>query len=203
MEPKLILVGGGGHCRSCIDVIEEQGQYSIKGIIDLPESRFKTVLGYEVIGTDDDIHTFCRDNISFLITIGQIDTPVHRMRLYQIIRKAGGILSTIISPLAYVSKHAHIGEGTIIMHNATVNVGAQVGKNCIINTKALIEHDAIVEDHCHVSTGAVVNGGSFLGEGTFLGSCSVVREYTKVGKYSVIGFNFKVIQDLPEESFLK
>ena len=37
MENKnLILVGGGGHCRSVIDVAESAG-YTIKGILDLPE----------------------------------------------------------------------------------------------------------------------------------------------------------------------
>lgn len=203
MKPGIILVGGGGHCRSCIDVIEAQGEYGIEGIIDLPGKRSGELLGYEIIGTDDDIQALCQDHEFFLVTIGQINTPDNRIRLYRIIKKAGGILPAIISPLAHVSKHAEIGEGTVIMHGSIVNAGAQIGENCIINTKALIEHDAIIGDHCHISTGAVINGGTIVGKGTFFGSCSVSREYIKIGRNSVIGFNLKVSRDLPEGSHLK
>lgn len=41
MKPKLILIGGGGHCHSAIDVIEEEGRYQIAGIVDLPENLAK------------------------------------------------------------------------------------------------------------------------------------------------------------------
>ena len=34
----------------------------------------------------------------------------------------------IISPKAYVSKEAKIGEGTIIMHGAIVNKNSKIGK---------------------------------------------------------------------------
>ena len=50
----LILVGGGGHCKSVIDVAESAG-YNIWGIIDMPEDVGNRIFGYKVIGTDDDI----------------------------------------------------------------------------------------------------------------------------------------------------
>ena len=45
------------------------------------------------------------------------------------------ILPVIVSPNAYVSKRAQIGNGTIIYHDAIVNTNAKIGKNCIINKK--------------------------------------------------------------------
>ena len=38
-KEKLILVGGGGHCKACIDVIEEQGKFEILGILDLKDRK--------------------------------------------------------------------------------------------------------------------------------------------------------------------
>ena len=46
----LLLIGGGGHCRSCIDVIEAEGKYSIAGIVNQPGENTDPVLGYEVLG---------------------------------------------------------------------------------------------------------------------------------------------------------
>jgi hypothetical protein len=48
MKPKIILVGGGGHCHSCIDVIEQEGKFEIAGIVDAIKGGEK-VLGYPVL----------------------------------------------------------------------------------------------------------------------------------------------------------
>ena len=51
----IILIGGGGHCISCIDVVEKTDQYEILGILDV-KAKVGTKIGkYEVIGTDDEI----------------------------------------------------------------------------------------------------------------------------------------------------
>ena len=50
----IILIGGGGHCHSCIDVIEAEGKYRILGVLELPELLGSKIMDYEVIGTDDD-----------------------------------------------------------------------------------------------------------------------------------------------------
>ena len=33
-KKQIILIGGGGHCKSCIDVIESTNEFSIAGIVD-------------------------------------------------------------------------------------------------------------------------------------------------------------------------
>ena len=71
---KLYLIGGGGHCKSCIDVIEQTQEYKIEGIFDVKERVGEKVLGYEIIGDDNDIEKYQEDQNYFLITIGQIKT---------------------------------------------------------------------------------------------------------------------------------
>ena len=177
MKKKLILIGGGGHCKSCIDVIEQSNQYKIIGILDKADLVDQKVLGYETIGTDEQIEQLASEGYSFLITVGQIRTSELRQKLYIDLIRCNASLATIISPRAYVSKHAVVGEGTIIMHDALINAGAQIGKNCIINSKALIEHDTKVGDHCHISTAAIINGGTEVKKGSFFGSNAVSKEY--------------------------
>ena len=178
MSKPLILVGGGGHCKSVIDVAESAG-YTILGILDRPEEVGKRVLDYEVIGTDDEMAKY-KDQSEFVVTVGQIKSPALRIKLHQMLDNAGCQLATVISPLAHVSKYATIGEGTVVMHQATVNADAKVGKGCIINTFANIEHDVEIGDYCHISTGAMINGGADIAEGTFIGSQSVVNQGVKI-----------------------
>jgi len=176
---KLILLGGGGHCKSCIDVIEQEGKYEITGILDAKELVGQKILGYEIIGTDAEIGRLVKEEYSFLVTVGQIKTSAIRKKLFSLLNENSAKIATVISPRAYISKHATIAKGTIIMHNVLVNASASIGENCIINTKALIEHDAIIEDFCHISTSAVVNGGVLVKEGSFFGSNAVSKEYVE------------------------
>ena len=196
----MVLIGGGGHCKSCIDVIEQEGKYKVAGIVDLPEKLHQKILDYEIITTDDDLPQLVKEYKYFLITLGQIKSPEKRIRIFQTLKELGAKLPVMISPLAYVSKHAEIGDGTIIMHHALINAGAKIGSNCIINTKALIEHDAIIGNHCHIATGAVINGGVKVGSGTFFGSNAVCKEYIEIAENAVIGCGAKIIKNVPPNS---
>lgn len=191
-KPKLILIGAGGHAHACIDVIEQHGGYQIAGLVGRPNEMHAQHLGYAVIATDNDLAALSKVHQYAFITIGQIQTPDHRIRLYQRAFELGFQLPVIIAPTAYVSRHATIGAGTIVMHGAIVNAGASVGNNCIINTRALVEHDAMVADHCHISTGAILNGDVHVGAGSFVGSGSVVKEGVTLGQRGVVGMGLAV-----------
>jgi sugar O-acyltransferase (sialic acid O-acetyltransferase NeuD family) len=173
---EILLIGGGGHCRSVIDVIEQEKKFHIAGIIDQKELIGEKVLGYPVIGCDEDLPHLRETYQYACITIGHITSNALRCKLFDLLETLRYELPVIISPLAYVSSHATLGQGTVVMHQALVNATAQIGKNCIINTKVLIEHDAVVENNCHISTGAIVNGGVVVKENTFYGSNATSKE---------------------------
>ena len=182
----IILIGGGGHCKSVIDVIEQEGRFEIAGIVDKPELLGSNVLGYSVIGNDSDLGNLAKRYQYALITVGQIKSPLLRIKLFDLATEAGFILPSIISPNAYVSKYASIGNGVIIMHNALVNVSASIGDNCIVNSKALIEHDCSISKHCHISTNATINGGVIVQSGCFIGSGTITKESITIGENSFI-----------------
>ncbi|WP_374028795.1 NeuD/PglB/VioB family sugar acetyltransferase [Bdellovibrio bacteriovorus] len=182
----LYLIGAGGHCASCIDVIRATGVFNIRGIFDLAEKVGSTLNGVPIIGTDADLPKYINKKAFFLITVGQIKTPQLRKKIFQQLVDLGAQLATVISPRAYVSASASIGEGTIVLHDALVNANAIIGVNCIVNTKSLIEHDSVVGSHCHVSTAAVINGGCNVQEGSFIGSNAVLKEGLKVAANSVL-----------------
>jgi sugar O-acyltransferase (sialic acid O-acetyltransferase NeuD family) len=194
----LILVGGGGHCRSCIDVIESTKSYEIVGIVEQIGAEEGSVLGHPIIGTDVDLDGLMRNCPTTLITVGQIKTPELRKHLFQMVQDFGGTFPVVTSPHAYVSERAKVGAGTIVMHGATINVGASVGANCIVNSHALVEHDVNIGSHTHISTGARVNGGVSIGEGTFLGSGAVVNQGITIGSNCVIRSGALIRSDVPE-----
>jgi sugar O-acyltransferase (sialic acid O-acetyltransferase NeuD family) len=192
----LILLGGGGHAKACLDVILSTKKYNVTGYIDMRESILSR-LGIPYLGQDTEISRFVKSAV-FLITVGQISRSDIRNKLYQKLKELNASLATVVSPHAYVSPFARLGEGTIIMHDALVQFNALIGANCIINDKALIEHDAQVGMHCHISTGAIINGGVVVGNDVFVGSGAIIRNGIIISNNVVVGAGSNVLKHVEE-----
>lgn len=192
---QLLIVGGGGHCRSCVDVIEAEGRYQIAGIVDAvaPER-----CEYPWLGGDEVLPIWVPKVRHALVAVGQVKTGAVRQRLFEMLREMAAVLPRIVSPRAHVSLKADLGDGTVVMHGAVVNAFASVGENCIVNSLALVEHDAQVASHCHISTGARLNGGVHVGAGSFVGSGSVIHEGVVIGQGCVIAAGAVVRADIPD-----
>lgn len=194
IQRPLILIGGGGHCKSVIEVAESAG-YNILGILDKPEEIGKNVLGYKIVGEDDDIIKYI-DKAEFIITVGFIKNPSLRIKLFDKIKNTGGKLATIIASTARVSKRTSIGEGTVIMHNALVNADVWIGDNVIINNYSNVEHDVYIGNQCHISTGAMINGDCHIGDNVFVGSQSVIVNGKHVCDNTIIGAGTVVCKNI-------
>jgi len=193
----IVLIGAGGHCRSCIDAIESEGRWRIAAIVGQAAQLGSSILGYPIDAVDADLSALRQRFAHALVTVGQIDSAALRIRLYQDALALGFSLPGVKASSAYVSAHASVGAGTLVGHGAIVNAGAKIGENCIINSRALIEHDAIIGNHCHISTGAVLNGNVHLGEGSFIGSAAVVRESVQLGQQCFVAMGMRVSDAVP------
>ena len=202
-KQEIILLGAGGHCKSCIDAISSISKYSILGIIDKDCSSTKHILGHNVMGTDKDLESLLFRCSDALVTIGQIKSPEIRISLFERAKSLGVNFPVICSHLSYLSKSAQIGEGTILLHGSLINTSARVGVNCIINTKALIEHDARIGSHCHVSTGAIINGCVRVEDRCFIGSGAVIHEGVTIGSGSIISAGQIIRKDVASKSVVK
>lgn len=199
-KKSVLIIGAGGHAKSCIDVIEQIGNYRISGIVGLPSEIGKKVLNYKIIDSDQNLADHVQDYKNALIAVGQISTASLRIQLFEKVIEAGFNLPTFISPSATVSPHSKIGRGTIVMPGAVLNAGSVIGENCIINSQAIIEHDVEISNHCHVSTGAILNGNVSLGTGSFIGSGATIKEGVKIGPNSLVGMGQAVRKDLSSGS---
>lgn len=191
----IILVGNGGHARSCIDVLET-GHWNIYGLIARGENEVGSqVCGYPICGTDTELSKFISYAPSALVAIGHIKDCRPRIQAFNRIRAAGFQIPSIVSPFAFVSSTARIGPGTIVMPGAIICSGVTIGANCIINTQAVIDHDSSIGDHTHISTAATVNGSVRVGSRCFIGSKSAIIQEVSIGDDSIVGIGAIIRKD--------
>jgi sugar O-acyltransferase (sialic acid O-acetyltransferase NeuD family) len=199
-KSKVILVGAGGHAASCIEIIEEENKHKIIGLIGMPHEVGNKLLGYEVIGTDEDPKLLLKYSNKLILGIGQIKSPTPRIEITSKFISNGFKFLTVISPSSRISKNANIGTGTVIMQNSTINAGTLIGDYSIINTGAIIEHNSRIGNFTHISTGVILNGNTSIGNKTFIGSGSIVKEQTTIGNQCIVGMGVHVRHDLSDNS---
>jgi sugar O-acyltransferase (sialic acid O-acetyltransferase NeuD family) len=199
---KIILLGGGGHCKSVIDTIQDSKLYEIAGIIDLKQNVGKDVNGVRILDSDDNLIKYKDIGIDkVFITIGSIGDISLRLRLYDLAQKIGFKMPTIIDNTAIVAKNVKVEKGTFIGKGVIININSTIGSSCIINSGSIIEHDCIINDFVHVASGATLCGGVTIGKNTHIGANSTVIQYKNIGENVMIGAGSVVIKDI--ESNLK
>ncbi len=192
----ILLIGGGGHCRSVIDTINKTGIYDQIGIID--DSRDECS-GIPIVGSDEDVYRL--HDLGWtdaFITVGSTGDTAVRRSLYDMVKKVGFEIPVIIDPSAIVSDDVVIGKGTFVAKGAIINTGCMIGECVIINTGAIIEHDCRIGSFAHVSPGATLCGQTEIGDDTHVGAGSVIRQLIRVGHDSLIGAGSVVVKDIPD-----
>lgn len=195
-KESIVLVGGGGHCKSCIEIIKSSDLFCISGIVDAHLPKGTKVLGNYVIGSDDELEMVFKKVKNAHITVGHIETSKIRKKIYHNLKRIGFNVSNLISNTSHISEFSKYEDGNSFMSYTYVNAGSKIGKCNIINNKVLIEHDCQIGDFNHISTGAIINGSVSLGNDCFIGSGSVIRNNISICDKAVIGIGSVVVKDI-------
>jgi len=199
----IILVGAGGHAKSCIDVINQHAVFQVAGLIDNGKKIGSRFMGITIIGNDDDLEDVRFQYSSALVSVGQIKSCEIRRNLFEKLVALKFAMPLIVSRTATVSGYSHLEPGTIVMPGSIIGPNVQIGMNCIVNSGALVEHDCEIGAHCHIATRAVLNGNVHVGKGSFVGSGAIVRQGVKIGSDCVISMGARVFHDVPDGTTLR
>lgn len=196
---KILLIGGGGHCRSVLDCLLQTKEYMDVGILGTREEIGKSVLGIPILGTDEDLYDLRQKGYRYaFVTVGSVGNPFLRVQLYQKAKEVGYQIPNIIDPSAMVSAYAHLEEGIFIGKGAIVNAGAHILHGAIINTGSIVEHDCRIDSFAHIAPGVVLSGGVHIGEQTHIGSNSTVKQMITIGAHSIIGMGSVVLKEISD-----
>ncbi len=160
---RLLIVGAGGFGRAVADAMPDGSV--VAGFVDDRGRSCGPVMGLPVMGTTADLPTLRRAFDALVVAIGD---NRRRRELCETASTLGYRLAPIVHPRAWVSAHAHIGPGSIVMAGAIVGTEAVIGSGVIINAGAIVDHHAVVGDHAHLGVGSGLSGGARLGDGVWL-----------------------------------
>ncbi len=187
MSEKIILVGGGGHCKVVIDAIKKAGIFEVEGVLD--PAQTDDILGVKICGNDNKMKELFEKGIkNAFITVGSTGDCSLRKKLYKKAKDIGFEFPVIIHPRAEIADDVggEIGCGTFIAASATVNPGTKIGENVIVNTSASVDHDCVIGDFAHIAPGAVLSGGVEVGEEAHIGTGANITQYARIEKGELV-----------------
>jgi sugar O-acyltransferase (sialic acid O-acetyltransferase NeuD family) len=193
---KTILVfGAGGHAKVVLDILERQRRYEVIGLVGRKHEN-GTILGYPIIGSDEDSALLARWDCSGIIAVG--DNAIRSRIAGRVIRSVPCFrFVSAIHPRASIGKGVMVGDGSVIMAGVVINTGAVIGQHCIINTNASVDHDSRLEDFVFVAPGVSIGGNARVGawSAIYIGAC--VAPGISIGENTIVGAGATVVRDLP------
>lgn len=136
---------------------------------------------------------FSSSEVSLLMAVGYGDLNRNRQKIYESVKGMGYTIETYIHPDAKVYTES-VGEGSIIMPNAFVDVFCEIGVNAVIWGNCSLAHHAKVGNHCWLATGCVLSGSAELGDNSFVGVGATIVNQVKVGTHNVIGAGSLIVK---------
>lgn len=199
MKKKLLLIGGGGHCKSILDTLYRCNSYGEIGIIEQSQTLNKKVLDSHIIGTEEDLPMLKKDGYTdAFISVGSIGNPTVRIKLYKQMLNLGFVLINIIDTTSYIGFNCRFGNGVFIGKNVTLNADVNVKDGAIINTNAVIEHDCEIGAFVHIAPGSTICGNVSIGNNTHIGAGATVIQSVHIGKDVIVGAGSVVVDSIKD-----
>ncbi len=197
LQASFFIFGSGGHAKVVLDTLLTAGYSDIRLFDDNPARLHLQVLGYPVSGLRSALIHQARlqEKAHVIVAVGH---NTQRQSIYEDLLAQNIAFGQAIHPQSYIARSVKLGQGVMIMAQATLHPEAEIGDNAIVNTAAVIEHDCVVGPHSHIAPHATLCGSASIGQTTLIGAGAVVLPGIKVGQGCIIGAGAVVTEDVPD-----
>jgi len=197
----IVIVGGGGHAKMCIDIILSQQSFNIIGIID---NKMLSIGNFNVIGNDLLLPKLYDNGITYAInTIGGGMNLSLRRKMSDKLRSLGFFLPSIFHSKAIIEDSAEIHSGCQIMAGAIVGSYAKLKQDCIVNSGAIVSHDCQIGNNTHITPGAILAGNVTVGNDCLIGMGSTIFYDVKIGNNVIINNGINIYRNLEDNARIK
>jgi sugar O-acyltransferase (sialic acid O-acetyltransferase NeuD family) len=186
----LIIVGAGGHALSVGDAALSAG-WTVVGFYSPDGAGSASILGPVLTSLD----ALDLSETAFALGIG---TNHLRQTVAEDIsqRFAQTEIVSIVHATAWVSPHATVRPGAVILAHTSVGPGSTVGHGALLNIGTSLDHESSLGDYASLGPGARTGGNVSVGERTMIGIQAGILHGVTVGSDCVVGANSLVNSDL-------
>jgi sugar O-acyltransferase (sialic acid O-acetyltransferase NeuD family) len=204
-KPYIMIYGAGGHAKTIMEMVRQLATYSIAGIVDDNQALTGThVLDIPVLGTRMLLPALFEKGVRLAANgVGGIVDINVRVKVFELLAKAGFSFPVLIHPRATVEPTARIEAGVQVFANAYVGTEAVLHEKCMVNTNAVVSHDCVIGAYTHIAPGALLAGHVHVGAQTLLGMGVTTAIGVKIGAGVRVGNGAILLADVPDRTIIQ
>ena len=169
-----LLVYGSRLFGSVVRILVEECGYEFAGFVD------DIYEGPGVVGTFDAVQrTHPVGEYGCVNAVGYADLDARR-RLTDRVLAAGYQMPVLAHPRAYVSAHAKVGDGSLVMAGALIAENVEIGIGSVIWPGAVVSHDTVLGACVYLAPNCTICGACRVGRCCFVGAGAVVVDHVAV-----------------------
>jgi sugar O-acyltransferase (sialic acid O-acetyltransferase NeuD family) len=194
----LIVIGGGGHARELIDVVEAMNRvgptFELIGFAadEYYNETEMSARGTRYLGGVEP--TLRSVDAEYVIGIGSGEARHEIDRLASSIGRSPAIL---VHPQSSMGFGVELGPGAVITAGARLTTEVKLGRHVHVNVNCTVSHDVKLDDYVTLSPGVNVSGWAHLSELVTMGTGSSAIDRVSIGAGTTVGAGATVINDLP------
>ena len=143
--------------------------------------------GLETVPLSKLAERYSATECAVIMAVGYNGLNRHRESLFNRLKALGYPIETYIHPDAKIYTEHPIGEGSVVLGNAVLEVHVKLGANSLVWCNATLAHHSAVGDHCWIASGAVLSGQVMVRNNVFVGVNATIVNKVEVGEFSIIG----------------
>jgi sugar O-acyltransferase (sialic acid O-acetyltransferase NeuD family) len=202
----LVLVGAGGFARETAQAVRDvvaddeahgrAARWRLLGHLDDdPALHGRDVDGVPVLGGTGLLREL--PDAKAVVCVGSPRDYAVRARLVRRLALPLHRYATVVHPTAAVSGTSLVGPGSVLLAHCVLTAAVRVGAHVAVMPQVVLTHDDVVADFATLASGVRLGGGVRLECGAYVGAGSLVREFTTVGAWALVGMGSTVLGAVP------
>ncbi|MEY3824585.1 MAG: hypothetical protein RLZZ13_512, partial [Pseudomonadota bacterium] len=200
----VLILGGQGGAKMCIDAIRSKGEFGIIGIIDSELRVGDLVSNVPVIGGENLLIPLFKKGVNKIVaSFSSLKNLSKREEKINKLKQIGYKFPNIFHAQSIIETSSSLGEGNIILASSIIGSCCQIGSFNYINTGAIICHDAIIANNNHFAPNSVIAGRVIVGNNNLIGiNVSTFYDIT-IGSNIIINNGVSVNNNVSDFTILK
>lgn len=203
-DERIIIIGGGKAAITVADIILQNANQKIIGVLDdNPDFHKKNIFGYEIFGSVDMIYQLWEEEIFDTAIISFSGNINARKKLFEEISSTGIPFTNAIDKSVQIHKNVKLGTGNIIFGQCRIGACATIGDNNVVSAFSNIEHHNNMGSHCTFGPGVICSGTVNVGNKVKFGTGIFIEPRLKIGDNVIISSGSIITVDVPKDSIVK
>ena len=198
---KLIVYGAGEFGSLVANIISYYENYEICAYGDDSKSNKNLLIDGSLIYNEQELLKYAKVN-NINNAISSIGNNFVRAEKYNLLKKSGFKMLSIVHPQALIDTKVNYGHNVIIEMGTAIHTHSTIGNNVFLGGDALIGHHNKIGNHVLVGGNASFGGSVVVEDYVSIGVGASIKPGVILGEGSVIGVGAAVVKDVDPGSIV-